>query len=129
MESLHGRSKLFQFEEKKDHNGDPIYWECKTYINEDYLVTAKAPTKIEVYRLAVMKILKKFYYFPFDKRLELPIGLIGENKINGTSFEKKFTYPPLKEIIFNEKKKFDFKEEAHRKFSFFLIFSNLLKIF
>lgn len=116
LESLYGRHKLFNFKEKKDH------WECSTFVKSS-MVTAKAPTKVEAYRVVIISILKEFYYFPFDDRMELPTGNVGENSFIGNPFQKQFVYPVFKTFVFDEMQKFFFKEKAIGKISCLITFN------
>lgn len=110
LESLYGQRKLFQFKELENTNE----WKCITLINR-YVITTTAPTKIEAYRLILSLILKEFYYFPFDDRVELPNGLIDASKITGNTLDQDFSYPVYKNIVFDFFTKFYFMERAYGK--------------
>lgn len=116
LEYLNGGPKLFQFEELKNEN-EKTEWNCNTFMNF-YFVTAKAPTKMEAYRLILSFILKEFYYFPFDDRMELPTCCIDASKITGNTFDKDVSYPVYKDIVFNGMYKFYSKERAYGKNNF-----------
>lgn len=119
LNSLYGGHKLFNFKEKKDH------WECSTFLKSS-MVIAKAPTRLEAYRVAIILILKEFYYFPFDGRMELPTGKVGENSFIGNPFQKQFVYPVFKTFVFDEMQKLFFKERAYGKISCLATFNYFL---
>lgn len=112
MNSLYGGRKLFHFKENLNAKREVIAWECFTYVNSR-LVIAKAPTKVEAYRVAVITILKEFYYFPFDDHMELPTGQIGKTPFTGNPFQKQFLYPVYEK--FDAVQRFIVKEKAYGK--------------
>lgn len=128
LESLYGQRKLFSYDGKKDHEEGAIVWKCSTYMGS-HLITARAPTKIEAFRVTIITILKEFYYFPFNDHMELPAGKISENSLTGNLFQIKSLYPVFKTLVFDEKQKFIFKEKAFGKLTFLItIYFFLLKL-
>uniref|UniRef100_A0A336MYV0 CSON008632 protein n=1 Tax=Culicoides sonorensis TaxID=179676 RepID=A0A336MYV0_CULSO len=106
LKYLYEQKKLFI---SKKIDGQKI-WECKTYM-EPYLISAKAPTKIEACRVATIIILKEFFHFPFDDSLELPEGEIDVEYLSDPLKSNEFAYPDLSKQI-NDMEKFLNKEKA-----------------
>lgn len=124
LKSLYGNSKLFQLKEKKDNKDVVSLCESYTVINS-HLVYTKAPTKMEAYRIALVAILKEFYYFPFNDRMDLPVGTIGENTFIGNPFQKQFLYP--EDFAWNNVRKFLLKEKAYGKICFVNLWNFLIQ--
>uniref|UniRef100_A0A336M456 CSON011891 protein n=1 Tax=Culicoides sonorensis TaxID=179676 RepID=A0A336M456_CULSO len=112
LNELYGQEKLFMCNKINGQNK----WECTTYM-EPYLFSAKAPTKIEACRVATIIILKEFFHFPFDDRLELPEGEINVEYLSDPLKTKELSYCDLIIRENDDMQKFLNKEKALNYFA------------